>query len=562
MYRLARWAKPRQQGATAPLKTVNGFESNPRRRATLLRDLVLARFTKENDIEVTNDLTDFEPDANHIPWSTEVTEEEARWVATSCQDKAPGADNITVRLLRAAWPAVGHAVRALYEGSLRLKHFPSVFKLAEVILIPKPGRDLSTAKGWRPIALLSCLGKGLERLVAKRIAHTALCNQWLPQQLIGALPGRSAYDLVVCLVHEVEHALRLRHKAVLVTIDVQGAYDATLHGRLLRRMKEMGWTPETISWTASFPWGRSARVRYDGGVTDAVELECGLPQGSPLSPILFLLYMSEVAGGRATATLAAEAAQREVNTITAWAESNAVAFDPAKAEVLYFLGPRARITDLSPIIIGDVTIQESETTRKSTRLVQHLCRLTRCTQGPPPGPLTTVIRTVVMPIALHVSEVWWPGLTRDTFRGEVNNSCRMQIKAIDRVILTGIRTALLTWRTMPTTVLRRETRIPPAKDLLEERRILSAAQIRRLDEFHPLRLRALESTEATRRRLGLRASNRGRQPADRAHDSRIQGTSRLLPETESPPPPWRPTPPPRGSAEQTKEQLPEPPWIG
>ncbi|KAI0997034.1 hypothetical protein K3495_g11150 [Podosphaera aphanis] len=536
MYRLARWAKPRQQGTTAPLRTVNGFESDPRRRATLLRDLLLARFTRENDIEVTNDLTDFEPDANHLPWSTEVTEEESRWAATSCQDKAPGANNITVRLLRAAWPAVGHAVRALYEVSLRLKHFPSVFKLAEVILIPKSGRDLSTAKGWRPIALLSCLGKGLERLVAKRIAHTALCSQKLPQQLIGALPGRSANDLVACLVHDVEHALSLRHKAVLVTLDVQGAFDATLHGRLLRRMKETGWTTETISWTASFLQGRSARVRYDGGVTDAVELECGLPQGSPLSPILFLLYMSEVAGGSnwrfgyaddlavlgigATANLAAEAAQREVNTITAWAESNAVAFDPAKAEVLYFLGPRARITDLPPIIIRDVAIQESKTvrwlgvfldrgltfrhhvsewTKKSTRLVQHIRRLSKCTQGPPPGPLTTVIRTVVMPIALLAAEVWWPGSTRDTFRGEMHNSCRMQIEAIDRVLISGIRAALPTWRTMPAAALRRETGIPPAKVLLEERRLLAAARIRRLDEYHPLRLRALESTASARR---------------------------------------------------------------
>ncbi|KAI1000257.1 hypothetical protein K3495_g7940 [Podosphaera aphanis] len=249
----------------------------------------------------------------------------------------------------------------------------------------------------------------------------------------------------------------------------------------------------------------------------------------------------------------------------AWAESDAVIFDPAKAEVLYFLGPRARITDLPPIIIGDSAIQESETVRwlgvfldrgltlrhhvaewrrKSTRLVQHLCRLTRCTQGPPPGPLTTVIRTVVMPIALHASEVWWPGLTRETTRGRVQNSCRMQIEAIDRVLMTGIRTALPTWRTMPKATLWRETGIPLAKVLLEERRLRSAARIRRLDEFHPLRLRALESTEAARHRLGPRSSNRGRRPGNKTHGSRVQRAFRLLPETESPPPPRRTIPPP------------------
>lgn len=211
------------------------------------------------------------------------------------------------------------------------------------------------------------------------MAHTALSSHKIPQQLIGALPGRSANDPVACLVHNVEHSLSLRHKAVSVTLDVQGAFDATLHGRLLRRMKEVGWAPETIHWTASFLQGRSARVRYEGGVTDAINLECGLPQGSPLSPILFLLYMAEVASGSnwrfgyaddlavlgigATAAEAAEAAQREVDTILAWAEENAVALDPAKADVLYFLGPRARPTDLLPITIGNVAIQESETVR-------------------------------------------------------------------------------------------------------------------------------------------------------------------------------------------------------
>ncbi|KAI1004009.1 hypothetical protein K3495_g4203 [Podosphaera aphanis] len=64
------------------------------------------------------------------------------------------------------------------------------------------------------------------------------------------------------------------------------------------------------------------------------------------------------------------------------------------------------------------------------------------------------------------------------------------------------------------------------------------------EEFHPLRVRALESTEAARHRLGLRSSNRGRRPGDRAHGPRVQRAFRLLPETESPSPPQRPIPPP------------------
>lgn len=96
--------------------------------------------------------------------------------------------------------------------------------------------------------------------------------------------------------------------------------------------------------------------------------------------------------------------------------------------------------------------------------------------------------------------------------------------------------ALPTWRTMPIPALRRETGIPPAHILLEERRLKTAAQIRRLDDYHPLRLRATESTESARHRLGLKTCNKTRLGLDRVHDSRVQSMYRLLPEAELPPP--------------------------
>lgn len=143
MYRLTRWAKPRANPEPAPIKTATGYESNPRRRACLLRDTLLGRFTNEDDLR--EDYSD-EPSMGTLPWETFVTNEEARWFATDCKDKAPGADGITVRLIKTAWPVVGNAVRLLYENSLRFRHFPTAFKLVEVVLIPKPKRDLTDVK--------------------------------------------------------------------------------------------------------------------------------------------------------------------------------------------------------------------------------------------------------------------------------------------------------------------------------------------------------------------------------------------------------------------------------
>ena len=128
------------------------------------------------------------------------------------------------------------------------------------------------------------------------MAHTALSQNVVPRQLFGALPGRSSNDLVARIIHDVEHAMHRRQKATLVTLEVQGAFDAVLHGRLLLRLRKIGWPELAVDWVKSFLDKRSARVRHEDGVTEPVFLECELPQGSPLSPIFFLLHMAEVVG--------------------------------------------------------------------------------------------------------------------------------------------------------------------------------------------------------------------------------------------------------------------------
>lgn len=85
----------------------------------------------------------------------------------------------------------------------------------------------------RPIALLSCIGKGLERLVARRIATTAITHDVISPQHVGAVPKRSAMDIVAAFTHDVEQALVVGKRVTMVTMDVQGAFDALLKNRLL-----------------------------------------------------------------------------------------------------------------------------------------------------------------------------------------------------------------------------------------------------------------------------------------------------------------------------------------
>lgn len=83
---------------------------------------------------------------------------------------SPGADSITVKLLTALWHIIGSHTRRLFEGCLAIGHHPKPFRVAEVVVIATLGhRDLIAPRAWRPISLLFCFGKGMERSVARRL---------------------------------------------------------------------------------------------------------------------------------------------------------------------------------------------------------------------------------------------------------------------------------------------------------------------------------------------------------------------------------------------------------
>ena len=162
-------------------------------------------------------------------------------------------------------------------------------------MIPKPRkRDLTSHRSWRPISLLSCLGKGLERLIARRLAWVSIEEGVLHHQQGEALPKRSAVDLAAALIHDIDRALDSGKVATLVTMDIQGAFDSVLRKRLIFRLREQGWPIQLVKWVDSFMSSRSARVRFKETTTDDLPLHCGLPQGSPISPILFLLYTQPI----------------------------------------------------------------------------------------------------------------------------------------------------------------------------------------------------------------------------------------------------------------------------
>jgi hypothetical protein len=109
-------------------------------KANALRQATLERKTVEDDIA--NAWTPVSP-SRLIPFSPEISLDEAEYATTQTGNTSPGSDNITVNLLKAVWHIIGTLVRRLFEGCLSIGHHPKPFKEAEVVMIAKPGRRAS-----------------------------------------------------------------------------------------------------------------------------------------------------------------------------------------------------------------------------------------------------------------------------------------------------------------------------------------------------------------------------------------------------------------------------------
>ncbi|KAG6989555.1 putative RNA-directed DNA polymerase from transposon BS [Fusarium oxysporum f. sp. conglutinans] len=252
-------------------------------------------------------------------------------------------------------------------------------------MIAKPGRrDLTNPRAWRPYlsALLSWQGTGT---VSRAPSRVGMHSPWSPSPATSWSASKEVCNRPRSRPsHDIEEAFARKKVATLVTMDIQGAFDTVLRNRLILRLREQGWPEHLARWAGSFMDDRSACVRYQDTITPLSPLQCGLPQGSPVSPILFLLYtepiyrLSNPKAGLAmqmtqpscvsadTVEETAAAASRSVEEMVRWGAANGVSFDPKKTEVMHF--SRSKLETST----GNTPWRCREAPRGSNALARHL----------------------------------------------------------------------------------------------------------------------------------------------------------------------------------------------
>ncbi len=167
------------------------------------------------------------------------------------------------------------------------------------IILPKPHKpDYSSPKAYRIITLLNCLGKILEKIIATRLSYLAHTTELLSHTQVGGRKQRSAIDAALLLLHHVQQQASGKRKKRVITstlfLDIKGAFDHVSKSRLLQTLTGLGLPSNLLSWVDSFLTERKIQLAFNNRLQPVTKVEVGIPQGSPISPVLFLLYVQDI----------------------------------------------------------------------------------------------------------------------------------------------------------------------------------------------------------------------------------------------------------------------------
>lgn len=235
------------------------------------------------------------PDANSLDILTvPFSANELKYSLDSAPNSCPGLDNIGYPMLKFL-PEEGLCFLLNLFNYIRYSHtIPQAWNNYLILPILKPGKDKKRGSSFRPIALSSCVLKIFEKMIKCRLENFLEVNYKLPIFSFGFRVGAGTLDNLTCLINNIQSAFSSKKYCPAVFVDIEGAYDNINISILFKKLITLGIGIKTSKLIIDLISHRTINVKINNQVSCTRLLFKGVPQGSVLSPILFLCYTYDI----------------------------------------------------------------------------------------------------------------------------------------------------------------------------------------------------------------------------------------------------------------------------